>query len=146
MERSIRARACGHRLTPQAAVCIGALTTDQSNEVGLELDSSDKAPTDQKTGFSVAYVWKSTTFDRSVGQWADWISPPRSPPHPLSDAFGVEAGREWRRMQTALKTFAVDETSVSPYIYHVLLGHDIDIPPIRNPLPARFVAHSLCAS
>ena len=41
-------------------------------------------------------------------------------------------------MQSALKTFAVDEKSVSPYIYHVLLGHDIDIPPIRSTLPTRY--------
>jgi len=41
-------------------------------------------------------------------------------------------------MQAALKTFAVDDTSVSPYIYHALLGHDFDIPPIRTVLPARY--------
>lgn len=72
----MQARARDHRLTPKAPARIGAPPADQSNEVGLELDSSDKAPTDQKTGFSVAYVWKSTTFDRSVGRWAD-----RKPSH-----------------------------------------------------------------
>jgi len=41
-------------------------------------------------------------------------------------------------MQAALKTFAVDDTSVSPYIYHALLGHDFEIPPIRTVLPARY--------
>ena len=29
------------------------------------------------------------------------------------------------RMQAAMKTFAVDETSVSGYIYHKLLGHEV---------------------
>jgi len=32
----------------------------------------------------------------------------------------------YERMQTALKTFAVDETSVSGYIYHRLLGHEVE--------------------
>ena len=41
-------------------------------------------------------------------------------------------------MQSALKKFAVDENSVSPYIYHILLGNDIDVPPIRNVLPSRY--------
>ena len=30
------------------------------------------------------------------------------------------------RMQNALKMFAVDETSVSPYLYHKLLGHSVE--------------------
>lgn len=33
--------------------------------------------------------------------------------------------------QLAMKTFAVDETSVSGYIYHCLLGHDVEPQTIR---------------
>lgn len=29
-------------------------------------------------------------------------------------------------MQQALRKFAIDDTSVSGYIYHRLLGHDVD--------------------
>lgn len=47
------------------------------------------------------------------------------------------------RMQTALKTFAVDETSVSGYIYHRLLGHEVEQPPMRVALPRRFGAPGL---
>lgn len=47
------------------------------------------------------------------------------------------------RMQTALKTFAVDETSVSGYIYHRLLGHDVPEPEVRGSLPRRFGAPGL---
>ena len=54
-------------------------------QVALEFRKSAKPPTDTTVGFSVEYVWKSTTFDR---------------------------------MQNALKLFAVDETSVSGYLYH----------------------------
>ncbi|GLJ46454.1 hypothetical protein SUGI_0979100 [Cryptomeria japonica] len=47
------------------------------------------------------------------------------------------------RMQTAMKTFAVDETSVSGYIYHRLLGHEVEDPMVRNTLPRRFGAPGL---
>ena len=47
------------------------------------------------------------------------------------------------RMQTALKTFAVDETSVSGYIYHRLLGHEVEQPAMRYTLPRRFGAPGL---
>lgn len=65
---------------------------------------------DVTSGFSVDFVWKSTSFDR---------------------------------MQAAMKTFAVDETSVSGYIYHRLLGHEVEPQPIRVVLPKRFSAPGL---
>lgn len=40
------------------------------------------------------------------------------------------------RMQAAMKTFAVDETSVSGYLYHKLLGHDLTSQTLKVPLPA----------
>ncbi|XP_024357532.1 regulator of nonsense transcripts 1 homolog [Physcomitrium patens] len=47
------------------------------------------------------------------------------------------------RMQVAMKTFAVDETSVSGYIYHRLLGHEVEMQTVRNTLPRRFGAPGL---
>ncbi|KAI1296879.1 Regulator of nonsense transcripts 1 [Halotydeus destructor] len=47
------------------------------------------------------------------------------------------------RMQTALKKFAVDEASVSGYIYHKLLGHEIEDVMMRAPLPKQFSAPNL---
>jgi len=47
------------------------------------------------------------------------------------------------RMQAAMKTFAVDETSVSGYIYHRLLGHEVESQTIRTTLPKRFSAVGL---
>ncbi|KAJ8599766.1 hypothetical protein CTAYLR_003412 [Chrysophaeum taylorii] len=38
----------------------------------------------------------------------------------------VWKGTSYDRMQAALKTFAVDDTSVSGYLYHRLLGHDVE--------------------
>lgn len=46
-------------------------------------------------------------------------------------------------MQSALKTFAVDETSVSGYIYHKLLGHEVEDVTIKCQLPKRFTAPGL---
>ncbi|XVE65224.1 hypothetical protein DITRI_Ditri07aG0163900 [Diplodiscus trichospermus] len=79
-------------------------------EVALELRSSQGVPVDVNHGFSVDFVWKSTSFDR---------------------------------MQGAMKTFAVDETSVSGYIYHHLLGHEVEVQMVRNTLPRRFGAPGL---
>lgn len=42
------------------------------------------------------------------------------------------------RMQLAMKTFAVDEQSVSGYIYHKLMGHDAAPPQVlRAQMPKR---------
>ncbi|XP_057476213.1 regulator of nonsense transcripts 1 homolog isoform X1 [Actinidia eriantha] len=79
-------------------------------EVALELRASQGVPVDVNYGFSVDFVWKSTSFDR---------------------------------MQGAMKTFAVDETSVSGYIYHHLLGHEVEVQMVRNTLPRRFGAAGL---
>ncbi|KAL2545371.1 Regulator of nonsense transcripts 1-like protein [Forsythia ovata] len=79
-------------------------------EVALELRASQGVPIDVNHGFSVDFVWKSTSFDR---------------------------------MQGAMKTFAVDETSVSGYIYHHLLGHEVEMQMVRNALPRRFGAPGL---
>ena len=43
------------------------------------------------------------------------------------------------RMQTGMKTFAVDETSVSGYIYHKLLGHEVEEQVVKCQLPKRLL-------
>lgn len=47
------------------------------------------------------------------------------------------------RMQLALRKFAVDDTSVSPYIYHRLLGHEVEEVLFRCHLPKHFSAPNL---
>jgi regulator of nonsense transcripts 1 len=43
------------------------------------------------------------------------------------------------RMQLAMKTFAVDEQSVSGYIYHKLMGHEVAPPQVlRTQMPKRW--------
>ncbi|XP_017776059.1 PREDICTED: regulator of nonsense transcripts 1 homolog [Nicrophorus vespilloides] len=47
------------------------------------------------------------------------------------------------RMQLALRKFAVDESSVSAYIYHRLLGHEVEEVLMRCKLPKHFSAPNL---
>lgn len=50
-------------------------------------------------------------------------------PDQISDDYVVEyiwKSTSFDRMQNALKTFAIDDTSVTGYIYHKLLGHPVD--------------------
>jgi regulator of nonsense transcripts 1 len=47
------------------------------------------------------------------------------------------------RMQLAMKTFAVDEMSVSGYIFHKLLGHEVSFAPMKLQLPKKFTAPGL---
>lgn len=41
------------------------------------------------------------------------------------------------RMQNALKTFAVDDTSVSGYLYHKLLGHEVETQTLKTAVPSK---------
>mmetsp|Transcript_44279 Transcript_44279/g.96215 ORF Transcript_44279/g.96215 Transcript_44279/m.96215 type:complete len:1084 (-) Transcript_44279:275-3526(-) len=84
-----------------------------NEEVALELRGPQQVtvgPWDINHGFTVEFVWKSTSFDR---------------------------------MQAAMRTFAVDDTSVSGYLYHKLLGHDVEPQTIRANLPRHFTAPNL---
>ncbi|UZJ55035.1 hypothetical protein CBS101457_004355 [Exobasidium rhododendri] len=62
--------------------------------------------------------------------------------HQFSADF-VWKSTSFDRMQTAMKTFAVDEQSVSGYIYHKLLGHDVEPVTLRTAMPKRFSAPGL---
>lgn len=42
------------------------------------------------------------------------------------------------RMQHAMKTFAIDEMSVSGYIFHKLLGHEVAAAPMKIQMPKKF--------
>ena len=42
-----------------------------------------------------------------------------------------------------MKTFAVDENSVSAYLYHRLLGHEVEEQALKTNLPKRFSAPGL---
>mmetsp|Transcript_11431 Transcript_11431/g.21131 ORF Transcript_11431/g.21131 Transcript_11431/m.21131 type:complete len:1051 (-) Transcript_11431:482-3634(-) len=57
-------------------------------------------------------------------------------PEQITDDFIVEyiwKSTSFDRMQNALKNFAIDDTSVTGYIYHKLLGHPVEEQLIANP-------------
>lgn len=57
-------------------------------------------------------------------------------PEQITDDYVVEyiwKATSFDRMQNALKTFAIDDTSVTGYIYHKLLGHPVEEQVIANP-------------
>ena len=62
-------------------------------------------------------------------------------PHELTVNFSVDfvwKSTSFDRMQLAMKTFAVDEQSVSGYIYHKLMGHEAQVPQVlRTQMPKR---------
>ncbi|KAK2466665.1 hypothetical protein APHAL10511_000923 [Amanita phalloides] len=67
---------------------------------------------------------------------------------PTEITHGFIADFVWKstsfdRMQLAMKTFAVDEKSVSGYIYHKLLGHELEPQVLRTQMPKRFSAPGL---
>ncbi|CAK4032821.1 upf1 regulator of nonsense transcripts [Lecanosticta acicola] len=47
------------------------------------------------------------------------------------------------RMQHAMKTFALDEMSVSGYIFHRLLGHEVAAAPMKVQMPRKFSVPNL---
>lgn len=68
------------------------------------------------------------------------ISRGGKPPIECTHNFSVDfvwKSTSFDRMQSAMKTFAVDETSVSGYIYHRLLGHDVEPQILKTQMPKR---------
>mmetsp|Transcript_10452 Transcript_10452/g.22457 ORF Transcript_10452/g.22457 Transcript_10452/m.22457 type:complete len:1073 (+) Transcript_10452:83-3301(+) len=64
------------------------------------------------------------------------FKPAISFPDQITDDYVVEyiwKSTSFDRMQNALKTFAIDDTSVTGYIYHKLLGHPVEEQVIANP-------------
>jgi regulator of nonsense transcripts 1 len=90
----------------------------------LELRRNECTPIHCTHNFSIDFVWKSTTFDRLVVVVVNVILSTTN--YLYNDS-----------MQLAMKTFALDETSVSGYIYHRLLGHEVEPQILRTQLPKK---------
>lgn len=57
-------------------------------------------------------------------------------PIEITDGYLVDfvwKSTSFDRMQAAMKTFAVDDTSLTGYLYHKILGHDVGVQPLRIP-------------
>ncbi|KAL7481216.1 hypothetical protein ACHAW6_006890 [Cyclotella cf. meneghiniana] len=76
---------------------------------------------------------KDKNKDRGGGKNAN---PMAGFPDQINDGYVVEyiwKSTSFDRMQNALKVFAIDDTSVTGYIYHKLLGHPVEEQLIANP-------------
>lgn len=70
----------------------------------------------------------------------------KSIPSEMSTNFSVKyvwKATSYDRMQLALKTFAINEMSVSGYIYHKLLGHEVAPVILKTAMPKQFAAPNL---
>jgi regulator of nonsense transcripts 1 len=70
----------------------------------------------------------------------------KSIPTELSHNFSADyvwKATSYDRMQLAMKTFAVDDMSVSGYIFHTLLGHEVQLQPMKTSLPKKWGAPGL---
>ncbi|PHH82161.1 hypothetical protein CDD82_6783 [Ophiocordyceps australis] len=69
-----------------------------------------------------------------------------SVPKDLSHNFSADyvwKATSYDRMQLAMKTFAIDEMSASGYIFHALLGHDVQSKPLNVRQPKKWSAPNL---
>lgn len=67
---------------------------------------------------------------------------------PVDQTFGFLVEFVWKstsfdRAQKALKTFAIDEYSVTGYLYHLMLGHDSEPQQIKVNMPSSIFAPGL---
>lgn len=67
---------------------------------------------------------------------------------PIQCTHNFSADYVWKatsydRMQLAMKTFAVDDNSVSGFIVHKLLGREVAVAPMKITLPKKFTAPGL---
>jgi regulator of nonsense transcripts 1 len=65
----------------------------------------------------------------------------KSVPTDVTTSFSADyvwKATSYDRMQFAMKTFAVDEMSVSGYIFHKLLGHEVAVAPMKTQMPKKF--------
>ncbi|CAG9949730.1 unnamed protein product [Clonostachys rosea f. rosea IK726] len=70
----------------------------------------------------------------------------KSVPTELSHNFSADyvwKATSYDRMQLAMKTFAVDDMSVSGYIFHYLLGHEVSHQPMKINMPKKWSAPGL---
>ena len=76
-------------------------------------------------------AWEGTGYVKNIvdGEVEMELKTVGTVPDSITEDYVVEYiwnGTSFDRMQNALKTFAIDDTSVTGYIYHKLLGHAVE--------------------
>ncbi len=90
----------------------------------------------------VGHVVRLTTNEEVALELRSNVGAPIDLTHGFSVDF-VWKATSFDRMQGAMKTFAVDDQSLSGYLYHRFLGHEVEEQTFRVTLPKRFSAPGL---
>ncbi|KAM4548317.1 regulator of nonsense transcripts 1 isoform 1-T2 [Odontesthes bonariensis] len=128
-----------HKRTPDLFLSIPDMRLMQGDEICLRY-KGDLAPLWKGIGHVIKVP--DNYGDEIAIELRSSVGAPVEIPHNFQVDF-VWKSTSFDRMQSALKTFAVDETSVSGYIYHKLLGHEVEDVTIKCQLPKRFTAQGL---
>ncbi len=83
---------------------------------------------DKTMGYGWSGMGKVTRVDTEEDLVYLEMSTNKDVPFKVTETYHVEfvwKSTTYDRMQAAMKTFAVDDTSVSGYLYHILLGHEV---------------------
>lgn len=112
-----------------------------SDEIRLKVDTI-------RSGLVKGGEWEGTGTVLRIQDGEIWLEMRGSGAMPTDVSEGFHAELVWKatsydRSQQAMKTFAMDDTSVSGYIYHVLLGHSVEPQTLRVTLPRKFNAPGL---
>lgn len=97
--------------------------------------------------------WESTGFVIKVPSSSSddvtlELTPNSDPPTHITSGYSIDfvwSGVTYERIQKALKEFATEETSVSGYLYHKLLGHDVKNIVFSHEIPTDFSVPGISA-
>lgn len=96
----------------------------------------------EMSGCQINNIWYSNSYSAVDVSDEVCLELRRGEKAPVNCTHNFSVDFVWKstsfdRMQLSMKTFAVDETSVSGYIYHRLLGHDVEPQVLRTQMPKR---------
>ena len=125
----------------QQFAVLNALVKAERKERGAPAEGEDEGAAWTGTGYIQKIIDGEVTLELAPGAGGGGDAPTH-----VGSGFIVEY--VWRsvtfdRMQAALRKFAVEEQSVSGYLYHALLGHQVEPQAIRVALPSRYHAPGL---
>jgi regulator of nonsense transcripts 1 len=125
----------GPAANPWGAIGIVTKLDDASEEVVLDI-----------SGNSGSRKRKNSKLRHDAQQRQEYLLSEGKPPLDVSHGYSVQLvwrGTSYERMQQALHSFSTDETSLSGYLYHRILGHTVPDPTIRSSALKRLTAPGL---
>jgi len=99
-------------------------------------------------GDAIRGPWKSTGQVTHITIHDDVVLELKSKNAPVDQTFGFTISFLWKptgfeRMLKAVKIFVNDELSVTGYLFHLLLGHDVEAQTLKAPVPKKLSVPNL---